>query len=324
MPKETGEAMPLKIFGLGESKAAADSCAKALGVKLSPTHEEIFPDGELAMAPKETVEGFTVVVFHSLAGTASQSAHDKFFELAVFLEALRERGARGFILAIPYLCYSRADSLKKPFDSLALKVCARFLNTFWPKAVLALEAHNLQALENAFDSRVVHVSAQELFLPVFAKEKGPLVVMSPDLGGIKRAQSMSLLIREHLSIRAELAFVEKYRKGGELGGSGVYGDLKGKTAVIYDDMISTGQTLLRALEQCQEQGAAKIYVLAAHGIFSANRERVLAHELINQIYVSDSNPALRSKEFQTRKKLKVLGVGALFAKKIKALLPNLD
>lgn len=284
----------LRIFGIGGSSALALSLAGGLGVDLEPLSEERFPDGELKLCPIRDVRGADAVVVHSLMRDESRSPNDKLCEIVFLTNCLRDLGAGRLVAVLPYLAYSRSDRRKDEFDPLNLKTAARMLESAGLDAAVTLEAHNVAAYQNAFRTMAVSIEAAPVFREYMKAHfpDGNITVLSPDTGGIARAESFRSKLQESLDRPVETAFLEKYRHKEGLKGHRLVGPVEGREVVIYDDMISTGGTALRAAEICRRSGAERVSVLAAHGLFSLNAGAVIDSPLIDEIVVTDTNHAL--------------------------------
>ncbi len=200
-------------------------------------------------------------------------------------------------------------------DPLILNYLAQVYEAIGVQRVYTLDAHNPAAFENAFRC----ISANLEAAPVFANylcqhtHEGSLVVMSPDIGGIKRAEKFRRLLETTLEREVGMAFLEKYREESGLLGSTIVGDVGGANVLIYDDLISTGKTVLRASEVLHQKKARSVSVLSSHGLFSENKERLLKSDLVDEIVVTNSNPSVLSDDFKVFPKLKVISCVPILA-----------
>jgi ribose-phosphate pyrophosphokinase len=188
--------------------------------------------------------------------------------------------------------------------------------------VVTMDVHNLAAYQNAFRRATTdHLEAMKLFVEHFASEHAgqELVVASPDAGGVKRAE----LFREALSIRTGRqlgsAFMEKQRSGGVVSGRALVGDVRGKSVIILDDLISSGTTLSRAAAACSAAGAARVVAAATHGMFTADAQRVLGESALERIVVTDTVPPFRLSPAFTERKIVLLDTAPLFAEAVKRI-----
>ncbi|MGZ3771050.1 MAG: ribose-phosphate diphosphokinase [Bdellovibrio sp.] len=306
----------LKIFGIGAGLRLAREFCEYSGASLQPLREEKFPDGEIKIKPLENVAHQDIVIFQSLAFDSQKSPNEKICELLFLIGLLKNEGARYITAVLPYLAYSRSDQKKDPFDPLTLNYLARLLETIGINKLITLDVHNIAAFQNAFRCENINVETAFLFCEYLKNKKNYeelITVMSPDIGGIKRAEKFRHRLQLSLGMPVEMAFLEKYREKEGLLGHSLVGEIKSKHVIIYDDMISTGKTVLRAADIVRENGAKSLTVMAAHGLFSENPEEILKSPLIDEIVVTNSNPFLYSPSFEKFSKLKILSCVPLLA-----------
>lgn len=309
----------MHVFALGDDRSFGERVAASLGTTLAPHEEREFEDGEHKARPLAEIRGGDVYVLHSLHGGPVASPNDKFCRLLFFLGALRDAGAARVTAVIPYLAYARKDRRTKPHDPVTTRYVAQLLEAVGADAVVTLEVHNIVAFENAFRCRTVHLDGRAIFAPRLAGLDGPLVVASPDPGGVKRAQ----LFREHLERRLGRevggAFMEKRRSAGVVSGDLLVGEVAGATVVVVDDLIASGGTMTRAAEACLAQGAARIIAVAAHGLFTGRAAEAIGSPALERVLVSDSVPPFRLPPTLLGPRVEVVGAAALFAEAIRRL-----
>jgi len=187
--------------------------------------------------------------------------------------------------------------------------------------VLTLDVHNLAAFQNAFRCHTDHLEATKLFVAHWApllKNEPRVTVVSPDIGGVKRAERFRQALARTLEQEPTLAFMEKARGGGMVRTGRLAGDV-GETAIIIDDLISTGGTLLQAALACRERGATQVFAAATHGLFTGDPLHLLTGTELDSIVVTDSVPPWRLDAELGRKKLVVLPAAALFAEAIRRI-----
>ncbi|QIL88351.1 ribose-phosphate diphosphokinase [Microbulbifer sp. SH-1] len=285
---------PLKLFSLDAGADFALDVATALGVPLAAHEEREFVDGEHKLRPLDDVEGADVYLVQSLYSERASSVDDKLVRMLFFVGALKDAGAARVTAVIPYLCYARKDRRTKLHDPLSSRYLASLFEALGTDCVVTLDVHNLAAFENAFRIRTLHLAAQPLFVDFVAErlqgDGNPLVVASPDVGGVKRAEALRQALGERLGGEVGRAFVEKYRSGDELSGGALVGDVDGASVVIVDDLIAGGGTVRRATESLKRGGAARILVLASHGQFCGSALTDLAQLPIDVLAVTNSLP----------------------------------
>jgi len=295
--------------------------AAALGVPLAAHEERDFEDGEHKMRPLENVRGRDVYVICTLYGDARHSVSDKLVRLLFFLGALRDASAGRLTAVVPYLCYARKDRKTKARDPVATRYVAGLFESVGTDRVLTLDVHNPAAYENAFRIHAEHLDARKLFADYFISliEAGEVVVVSPDPGGIKRAEAFRQILEKRLARSVGRAFMEKRRSEGVVSGEVLVGEVAGKTAIIIDDIVNSGMTLVRAAAACRKLGAGRIYAAASHGLFSANAGAVLADAAVDRLVVTNSVPGVRLQSDAVGGRLEVLDVAPLFAEAIRRL-----
>lgn len=309
------------IFSLDANSTLAAALAADLDESLAPLEDRTFEDGEHKLRPLVDPRGDDVYVVASLHGGPQASPHDRLFALLSFAATLRDHGARRVTAVVPYLAYARKDRRTKPFDPVTLRYVAQWFEAAGVDQVVVLEAHNVAAFENAFRRPTVHLEAHRLFDPLVASwvAEGPLCVVSPDPGGVKRAQ----LWRESLQARLQrpigFAMIDKRRSAGELSSLDlVAGHVDGACALLHDDLIASGATMLHAAKALRAAGAREVIACAAHGLFVAPADEVLADEAIARLVVSDSVPPFRLRVGgPVAAKLEIVGAAPLFAQAIR-------
>jgi ribose-phosphate pyrophosphokinase len=187
--------------------------------------------------------------------------------------------------------------------------------------VVTLDVHNLAAFQNAFRCNTEHLRADGLFVEHFVPllSDGDAVVVSPDAGGIKRADRFRQRLSAALGRPVAAAFAEKHRSGNVLSGELIVGDVQGRCAIILDDLISTGSTIARTVKACRSLGATSVYAAASHGLFVGEASQLLADDALTGIIVTDSVPPFRLGEGKARAKLTVLSTAPLFADAIRCI-----
>jgi ribose-phosphate pyrophosphokinase len=283
------------LFCLDASRDFGMQVAAALGVPLAPHEEREFEDGEHKARPLLDVQRRHAVVVQSLHGGPHQSGADKLCRLLFFAGALRDHGAARVTAVVPYLAYGRKDRQTKPGDPVTTRYIAQLMESVGIDALITLEAHNVAALQNAFRIPTLHVQAAEVLADraLDLAGEGPAAVVSPDPGGVKRAQLFRELLEARSGRSFGSAFMEKRRSAGVVSGSLLAGEVREVTVLLVDDLVSTGGTLLRAAQTCRQHGARRVLAFAAHGLFNAGAEAALADGALDCIVVTDSVPPFR-------------------------------
>lgn len=315
------QAVPLRLFALAASKELGEAVANAASLPLAAHEERDFEDGEHKARPLDTVSGADVYVLQSLHGGRDQSANDKLCRLLFFIGALKDAGAARVTAITPYLCYARKDRRTQPNDPVTTRYLARMIESVGTDRVVTLEVHNPAAFENSFRCRTVALTATPLFVDYVRNNLAgdKLAVISPDAGGMKRAELLRETLEQTLGGPVGKGLAEKHRSGGIVSGDLFAGDVAGTTALIVDDLISTGGTLLRTARAARTAGARRVICLVAHGLFMSGSKDVLADSAIDRIVISDSVPPFRLDGDAAKNKLTILPAATLLAETIRRL-----
>ena len=285
----------LCLFALSESRALGQKIAHALQMGLARHEERFFEDGEHKTRALCSVRGRDVYVIQSLYGEPGASVNDKLTRLLFFIGALKDASAACVTAVVPYLCYARKDRKSKPRDPVLTRYVACLMEAVQLDRIVTLDVHNVAAFQNAFRCRADHLEACRLFVDHFAPLVGdaPVTVVSPDVGGIKRAEALRIALEHRLARDVGNAFLEKNRSEGRVTGDAVVGEIQGRIAIIIDDLIATGGTIWRAAAACRKRGARNVYACATHGLFAGDAEALFAAGAPEQIVVTNSVPAFR-------------------------------
>lgn len=283
---------PLSLFGLHGSHELARLVADRLEIALALHEERNFEDGEHKTRSLQDVRGHDVYVLHSLHGDGSATGNDKLCRLLFFCGALKDAGAANVTAIAPYLCYARKDRRTKPNDPVITRYVAAMFESVGVDRLIVCEVHNVAAFENAFRCPTWHIESAPLFAAYFApKLSGETVVaVSPDAGGAKRAEQFRQEMERITGKDVGSAYMEKFRSSGVVSGELLAGDVRGKVAVIVDDMISTGGTLIRAANACRAAGATRVFCAAAHGLFIGGAPELFACSAIDGIMATNTVP----------------------------------
>jgi ribose-phosphate pyrophosphokinase len=310
----------LRLFALNATAELGGAIAKCLGMPLCAHEEREFEDGEHKARPLDPVGNADVYVVQSLHGGPEASANDKLCRLLFFIGALKNAGAARVTAVVPYLCYARKDRRTKPNDPVTTRYVAAMFEAIGTDAVVTLEVHNPVAFENAFRCRTVTLTATPLFVEYASKLKDEkLCVVSPDTGGAKRAELFRETLEAICGRPIGKAFADKHRSAGVVTGDLFVGDVTGATALVIDDLISTGGTLVRAARAARSAGAGRVIALTAHGLFMEGAAEALADPALDRVVVSDTVPPFRLPAGATLDKLDILPSAPLFAEAIARL-----
>lgn len=310
----------LRIFALEASAELGRKVSDAIGQALARHEERSFEDGEHKARPLDPVDGADVYVVQSLHGGPEESGNDKLCRLLFFIGALKDAGAARVTALTPYLCYARKDRRTKPHDPVTTRYVGALFDAIGADAIVTLDVHNPAAFENAFRNRTIALTAAPLFVEHALRwADGPLCVVSPDPGGVKRAEQLREALEARLGRPVAKAFADKHRSSGVVSGDLLVGDVAGATAIIVDDLISTGGTLARAAGAVMKAGAVRAVAMATHGLFMPGAEEALSTPSIERLVVTDAVPAFRLGDASLRAKLDILPCAPLLAEAIRRL-----
>ena len=311
----------IAVFAPESGREFAEHVCSNLGISLSAHEERDFEDGEHKTRSLESVRGKDVFVIQSLYGDADQSVNDKLARLLFFLGSLRDASASRLTAVIPYLCYARKDRRSKSRDPVTTQYVAELFEAMGLDRLVTLDVHNLAAFQNAFRILTEHLEAKNSFVKYFVPllHNEEVVVVSPDVGGVKRAESFREALSAALGRPITSAFLEKYRSAGVVSGEAVIGDVADKTVIIVDDLVSSGTTLARAAQACKVRQARTVYAVATHGVFAANASQVLAQAPLEKVVVTNTIPPFRLNPDVVRNKIVVLDATPLIAEAIRRM-----
>ncbi|HEY2919575.1 MAG TPA: ribose-phosphate pyrophosphokinase [Candidatus Binatia bacterium] len=276
--------MSLEILSGSANYGLAEKIAQHLGVELAPRILERFPDGELHIEVQRSVRGCDVY----LVQPTCPPVDEHFFELFLLADACRRAGAAHLTAVIPYFGYARQDRRSHGREPVSARLVADLINASGLQRVVVVDFHS-HAVESAFAIPVEHVSAIAILAEaVRSSVHKDAIVVSPDIGAVKMAERYAKLL--DLSV----AIIHKSRIGGaEVSVQHIVGDVRGKEALVVDDMITTGATIEKAIKALLEAGClpSGVKVLASHALLVGPAAERLGKLPIEKIYVSDSVPA---------------------------------
>ncbi|MFL5820287.1 MAG: ribose-phosphate diphosphokinase [Solirubrobacteraceae bacterium] len=266
--------------------------ARKLDVDLGAVTLRTFSDGEVYCRYEESIRGADVFIVQPTCGNATTgiNANDALMELLLMVDAAVGASAHRVIAVTPWLGYSRQDKKSAPREPISARAVARMLESMGVDRVVTMDLHSGQ-IQGFFSKPVDHMTALFMLTQHFLDQGlNDLVVVSPDAGRVKLAKNFAA------KIGAELAILNKERPAQQVAEIGyVIGDVRGKTAILVDDMIDTAGTLKAAAETVLNEGAARVYAAATHGLFSGEAYENLASSGFEQIVVTDTIPPREGK-----------------------------
>jgi ribose-phosphate pyrophosphokinase len=274
---------------------SAEHLTKGLKVRKGKLELKRFSDGEIYVVVKDDLKGKKADVVASLT-----ARDESLLELIFILDALKRAKAR-INLVITYLCYARQDRTVRKGQALGSKIVCDMIKNYKPGKVSIIDVHNERIKKFL---RFNNIILLELFAQRFKKKKDRVVV-APDKGAMKRAKAFAKMIN------ADVAYLAKERLDHEVKISEIKDSVKGKNAIIIDDMIDTGSTIIKAVKLLKDKGCEDIYVIATHGVFSADAVKKLEKQKIKKIYVTDS--ILQKKK---SKKIEIISIKNILKKLI--------
>ena len=299
----------MKIFSGFSNKSLSEKIAKELGQKLAALDIFIFPDDERRIRVLEPVLDLDTVVVE----TTNKPAEKNYMELFFIVDALKRSGAKTVTAVIPYMGYQRQDHVFRDGEAVSLEVIVRTLEAVGVDRVISFDMHTPR-IPDLFKIPVVHLSALPLFAEKIKKIDGKNgVLISPDMGGIRRIKMLSELLDG-----MACGSIEKNRDlaTGHVEAEKITGDVKGKNVYLVDDMISTGGTILTACNLLREKGAKAVYVFATHAVFSKEAPQILMRTGAMKVFVTDTIGLPERSKFENLEILSVAGIIASELKKI--------
>jgi ribose-phosphate pyrophosphokinase len=297
----------LKLIAGNSNPELAREISEHLNVPLCDADVSRFSDGEVSVHIKETVRGADVFIIQSTA----PPVNDNLMELLVIIDALKRASARRICAVIPYYGYGRQDRKKMGRVPITAKLVANLIETAGADRVLTLDLHAGQ-IQGFFDIPVDNLRSDVIFARYFRRQgldENDWVVVSPDVGGVKRARAVA----DQLSL--PIAIAEKRRATVSAGriadqpveGVTVIGDVDRRRAIIVDDIIQTGGTLVEVAKELVRSGAPEVYAACTHGIFAGNCIEKIENSPLKKVVVTNTISG------HNIPKIERISVGELFA-----------
>ena len=302
----------LKIFALSSNRPLAQKIADQVGVELGKVSVTQFSDGEIKINIDESIRGDHVYIVQS----TSYPVNDNLMELLIMIDALRRASAKTINVVLPYYGYARQDRKAQSREPITAKLVANMITQAGADRVLTLDLHAAQ-IQGFFDIPVDHLLGAPLLANYFLennfKDKD-IVVVSPDHGGVTRARKLAEFLH------APIAIIDKRRpKANVAEVMNIIGDVKGKVAVLIDDMIDTAGTITLAAQAIKDAGALEVYACCTHPVLSGPALDRLNASVIKEVVVTDS---IQVPEEKTGGKIVQVSVDQLMAEAIKRIHEN--
>lgn len=303
-----------RIFSGTANQPLAEKVCASLNVSLGKVEVLRFPDGECRVRIEEEIKDKKVFLFQSF----SKSVDEHLLELCLMADSAKRLGAKEIIGIIPWLGYSKQDREFRVGEAVSVEVIAKILSCAEFSRIVLFDLHS-ELIKKYFSIPISELSAQEELYQALRKDFPKLseaIVISPDKGGKGRAERFAG------NYKLPVVYLEKtrdlttgkinYQKGSE--------DLSGKTAVIYDDIVNRGGTVIKAAEVLKEMKAEKVVVLATHGVLAGEAKESLAASEVDKLYLTDTIYIPRERQFP---KLKIVSVASTLAEAMKKMASNM-
>ena len=292
----------IKLFALSSNKPLAEEISKAAGVEISSVEVAQFADGEISINILESVRGHHVFVIQS----TSSPANKHLMELLILADALKRASAKSVTVIMPYYGYSRQDRKTKSRQPITAKLIADMLRVAGINRLICIDLHAAQ-IQGFFDVPIDNFPATPLLADYFQHNQKieDIVVVSPDHGGVSRARVFARILD------APLAIIDKRRpEPNKAEVMNIIGEVKGKNAIMVDDIIDTGGTIIAGANALKEAGAKDVFVTATHGVFSGDAVDLLQNSIIKQVVVTNTI-CLPKGTIERASKIKQLSIGPL-------------
>lgn len=301
----------IKLFALNSNKPLAQKIAERVGVPLGKSSVQRFSDGEIQINIDESVRGKDVYLIQS----TSAPVNDNLMELLIMIDAVKRASARSINIVMPYYGYARQDRKTRAREPITAKLVANMLEKAGATRVLSLDLHAPQ-IQGFFDIPVDNLMGAPLLADYFLRNglEENAVVVSPDHGGVTRARKLAEFLK------APIAIVDKRRPRANVAEvMNIIGDVKGKRAIIIDDMIDTAGTITLAAQALIDAGATEVYASATHAVLSGPAVKRLNDSVIKKLVLTDS---INQPEEKKLDKMVLVSVGPLMGDAIKLIQEN--
>jgi ribose-phosphate pyrophosphokinase len=298
-----------KIFSGSSNLPLAEKISEKIGIALGSIELRRFSDGEIWVKYKENIRGSEIFIIQSTNPPA-----ENLLELLIMVDAAKRASAKRITVVIPYFGYSRQDRKDQPRVAITAKLVANLITIAGADRIMTMDLHAAQ-IQGFFDIPFDHLYGSSILCSHFKKVSKNLVVVSPDVGGIKMARSYAK------RLNAGLVVIDKRRPQQNLSEVvHIIGDVKDKDILLVDDLIDTGGTFVSAIEALKKQGAKEIYGAITHALLSGPALERVQNSSITKLVVSDS---INTKFFENKTdKISIVTASDIFAEAIKRTYKN--
>lgn len=299
----------IKIFAGNSNKQLAEEIAEKIGLPVGAATVGKFSDGEIAVNIGEVVRGSDTFVIQSM----STPVNDNLVELLIIIDALKRASAGRITAVIPYFGYARQDRKAKARDPISAKLVANLITVAGADRVLTMDLHTPQ-LQGFFDIPVDHLLGVPILAEYFAEKFGQfddIVAVSPDVGSVTRTRKLA----ERLEV--PIAIIDKRRpKANVCEIMNIVGDVKNKKAILIDDLIDTGGTIVNAANALIEMGATEVHACCTHGVLSGPACDRIENSKISELVTLNTIPLPKDKPVG---KIRQISVAPIFAEAIERI-----
>ena len=270
----------MKLFALNSNQEIAQKISEVAGIPLGKLSSRQFSDGEIQINIEESVRGYDIYIIQS----TSFPVNNHLMELLIMVDACQRASAHTVNVVLPYFGYARQDRTAAPREPITAKLVANMLVKAGVDRVVTLDLHAVQ-VQGFFDIPVDNLFTIPLFADHYIKQGltgSDVVVVSPKNSGVKRARNLA----EYLE--APIAIIDYAQDDASRDEGYIIGDVKGKKAILIDDILNTGKTFSEAAKIVQRDGATEIYAVSSHGLFVKGAAELLDQAPIKEILVTDS------------------------------------
>lgn len=297
----------LRLFAGNSNVELAGKIAEDLGTSLGRSTVKTFSDGEINVEINESVRGMDVFVIQSMCAPVNNNL----MELLIMIDALKRASAERITAVLPYYGYARQDRKVSPRAPISAKLVADLITVAGASRVLTVDLHAGQ-IQGFFNIPVDHLFAAPVLLEYLKNLKNDTVMVSPDAGGVERCRAFAK------RLGASLAIIDKRRDSPNVSQvMNIIGEVEGRVAVLLDDIVDTGGTLVRAANALREKGAKCIYACCTHPVLSGQAIAMISASPIEEMIVTDTIPL--QGEARQCPKVKVLSVAGLLAEAIQRI-----
>ena len=296
----------LRLFTGNANRPLAEAICRQLGIEVGDATVSEFADGETSVKINENIRGADIFVFQPTFAPATN-----LMELLVMIDAVRRASARRVTAVIPYFGYQRQDRKDQPRVPITAKLVANLITTAGADRVMTMDLHSAQ-IQGFFDIPFDHLYAAPVLVDHFVRlDLTDMVAIAPDIGSVKMARAYA----KRLGVG--LAVVDKRRpRPDAVEMMNIIGEVDGKNAVIFDDILSTGSTLVEAARALRDAGARDIYAAVTHGVLCGDAIKRITDSAVKELVITDSIPHAAG---TLPPKIRMLSVAPLLAEAIRRI-----